>query len=283
MLGAEPELDCADGRAALSALKSADSVIVMSPFKSAAALEYADAILPVSPFTETSGSFVNAEGRVQSFQAVCRPKGETRPAWKVLRALGNVLELPGFGYESSEDVRNEVLGGDAQFVAGLDNGAAGTANLAAAGGFVERVADVPVYFADPLVRRAPSLQKTKDAAVPTARMNAATLAKFGVSAGDIVRVKAGEGDTTLVAQLDAGLPDGCVRVAAAHAATANLGAMFGADHRGAHMMARHAHICAAEPHPASRDQPSAVLRSSTLCSLPPTGGRRLPWGGPAGG
>lgn len=114
-----------------------------------------------------------------------------------------------------------------EFVAGLDNGAAGTANLAAAGGSAERVADVPAYFADALVRRAPSLQKTKDAAVPTARMNAATLAKFGVSAGERVRVKEGEGDAMLVAQLDAGLPDGCVRVAAAHAATANLGAMFG--------------------------------------------------------
>ena len=227
VLGAEPELDCADGRAALAALKAADSVIVMSPFKSAAALEYADAILPVSPFTETSGSFVNTEGRVQSVQAVCKPRGDTRPAWKVLRALGSVLELPGFGYESSEEVRNEILGGEAQFVAGLDNGAAGTANLVAVGGGVERIADVPAYFADALVRRAHSLQKTKDAAVPTARMNAATLAKFGVSDGDRVRVKAGAGEALLAAQFDAALPDGCVRVAAAHAATAGLGAMFG--------------------------------------------------------
>ncbi|MGE5468004.1 MAG: molybdopterin-dependent oxidoreductase, partial [Ignavibacteria bacterium] len=159
VLGAEPELDCADGAAALAALKAADSVIVMSPFKSDAMLEYADAILPVSPFTETSGTFVNMEGRVQSFQAVCKPKGETRPAWKVLRVLGNLLDLGGFAQESSEDVRAEVLGGTPEFASGLDNGAAGAIELA-----VNPAADamkpVPLYGADPLVRRAASLQKT---------------------------------------------------------------------------------------------------------------------------
>ncbi|MDD5249944.1 MAG: NADH-quinone oxidoreductase subunit NuoG [Rhodocyclaceae bacterium] len=227
LLNVEPELDCADPRAALAAVKAADTVVVLSPFKSAAALEYADVMLPVSPFTETSGSFVSTEGRVQSFQAVAKPLGETRPGWKVLRVLGTLLELDGFGYESSEDVRNEILGGTPEFVAGLDNGAAATASPAAAAGALERVADVPLYFADALVRRAPSLQKTKDAAVPAARMNAVTLAKLGIAAGDPVRVKQGDGAAVLAAQLDAALPDGCVRVAAAHAATANLGAMFG--------------------------------------------------------
>jgi len=229
ILGAEPELDCADGAVALAALKQAQSVIVMSPFKSAAALEYADAILPVSPFSETSGTFVNTEGRVQSFHAVTKPLGETRPAWKVLRVLGNLLELPGFNYESSEQVREEVLGGKPEFVSGLDNGLNGVAiNITVAPAAMERVADVPIYFADALVRRAPSLQVSADAGAPVARMNAATLAKARVSAGASVRVKSVAGEATLTAQLDAGLPDNCVRVAAAHAATAGLGAMFGA-------------------------------------------------------
>jgi NADH-quinone oxidoreductase subunit G len=228
LLGAEPELDCADGAAAQAALKQAKSVVVMSAFKSQAALDYADVLLPVAPFSETSGSFVNTEGRVQSFYAAAKPQGEARPAWKVLRVLGNLLELDGFGYESSEQVRDEVLaglGGKAEYVAGLDNGVDGVAiELRAAGG-VERVADVPIHFADALVRRAPSLQATRDAAAPTARMNAATLAKLGVAAGDRVKVGA-SGTVTLAAALDAGLPDDCVRVAAAHAATAGLGAMF---------------------------------------------------------
>ncbi len=225
LLGAEPE-DFADGAAAMAVMKQADSVIVMSPFKSAAMLDYADAILPVSPFTETSGTFVNTEGRIQSFQAVAKPKGDTRPAWKVLRVLGNLLKLDGFEQDSSEDVRAEVLGAATDFVAGLDNGVNAAPAPAAAANGIERVADVPVYFADPIVRRSPPLQKTADAKAPAARMNAATLAKFGVADGDRVRVRQGSGEAVLAAQLDAGLPDGCVRVAV-HAATAGLGAMFG--------------------------------------------------------
>jgi NADH-quinone oxidoreductase subunit G len=227
VVGAEPELDCADGAQALAALKQAASVIVLSPFKSAAALEYADAILPIAPFSETSGSFVNAEARVQSFQAVNRPLGETRPGWKVLRVLGNVLKLDGFDFESSEAVREAALAGNA--LATLDNAISGVAvELAAGSSGVERVADVPIYFADPLVRRAESLQRTRDAAVPTARMNAATLAAMRVTEGSPVKVSRGDTPGVLVAALDAGLPDHCVRIAAGHASTINLGALSGA-------------------------------------------------------
>jgi NADH-quinone oxidoreductase subunit G len=239
LVGAEPELDCADGSLALAALNQAASVIVFSPFKSAAALEYADAILPVSPFSETSGTFVSTEGRVQSFQAAVKPLGETRPAWKVLRVLGNLLGLSGFDYQSSEEVRDECLSGRPQFAAGLDNaltspspltplppGERGTDGGSADLG-LERVADVPIHFADPLVRRAANLQRTKDATAPAARMNAATLAKPGIAPGSSVRVRAGEGEARLMAALDAGLPDGCVRVAASHADTAALGPLFG--------------------------------------------------------
>jgi len=226
LLGAEPE-DFADAAAALAAMRQAESVIVMSPFKSPAMLEYADAILPVSPFTETSGTFVNTEGRVQSFQAVARPKGDTRPAWKVLRVLGNLLKLDGFEQDSSEDVRAEMLGTATEFAAGLDNGVNAAPAQAAAASGIERVADVPIYLADPIARRSAPLQKTAYAKAPAARMNAATLAKFGVNDGDRVRVRQGAGEAQLVAQLDAGVADGCVRVATAHAATTGLGAMFG--------------------------------------------------------
>ena len=227
LVGVEPEFDCADGAKALAAMQQAASVIVLSPFKSAAALEYADVLLPIAPFSETSGTFVNTEGRAQSFYAVARPRGEARPAWKVLRVLGNLLEIAGFDYDSSEAVRDVCLGGKPEFVAGLDN-AVKTGNLnlttsAAAG--VERVADVPIHFADPLVRRAPSLQATQDAAAPTARMNAAMLAKLGIASG--AQVKVGAGGTALAAQLDAGVPDNCVRIAAAHADTLAIGPMFG--------------------------------------------------------
>jgi NADH-quinone oxidoreductase subunit G len=226
LLGAEPEFDCADGMRAMAALQQASSVIALSSYKSAAALDYADVLLPVSPFSETSGTFINTEGRVQSFYAVVKPQDETRPAWKVLRVLGNILELDGFNYESSEQVRDELLGGKTDFVTGLDNAIDAMAKeipTAAAG--IERIADVPIHFADALVRRASSLQATADASVPSARINAATLAKLGVAAGDMVKVGAG-GLATLLARLDDGVPDNCVRVAAAHASTVGLGPMF---------------------------------------------------------
>ena len=230
VLGADPELDCADGHQALAALNQAASVIVLSPFKSAMALEYADAILPIAPFAETSGAFVSTEGRVQSFQAVNRPLGETRPGWKVLRALGNVLQLDGFDQESSEVVREEILGGNGKPAPmdNLDNAISGVAVDLTAGSGTERVSDVPIYFADPLVRRAPSLQRTRDAAVPTARMNAATLAALGIAAGGRAKVSRGDTPIVLGVELDAAVPDHCVRIAAGHATTVNLGAMTGA-------------------------------------------------------
>ncbi len=231
LLNAEPELDCADPQQASAALKQAATVVMLSPFKPAGALDYADVLLPVSPFTETSGSFVNTEGRVQSFNAVVQPLGETRPAWKVLRVLGNLLGLQGFEQDSSEAVRAEIFAGAApEFVAErLDNDAGGAAlDLSTVSGALERVADVPIHFADALVRRAPSLQRTRDAVQPTARMNSAVMSKLGITAGRQVKVKQGAGSAVLVAELDERLPEGVVRIAAAHPSVAGLSAPAGA-------------------------------------------------------
>ena len=242
LLGVEPELDCAHGAQALAAVAQAASVIVLSPFKSQAALDYADVLLPISPFTETSGTFINTEGRVQSFYAVVKPLAETRPAWKVLRVLGNLLGLSGFEFSSSEEVRAEALAGRLEasaelpnalgFVSGLSNAtetqysAALTRSVGAPAGKFERVADVPTNFADPLVRRAPALQQTRDSQSPCAYLNAASLARVGVGQGEQVKVGAGGTDAVVLsAELDAGLPDGVVRIAAGHALTVKLGAM----------------------------------------------------------
>jgi NADH-quinone oxidoreductase subunit G len=227
VLHAEPELDCANPQQAMDALRAADLVVAMTPFKTRA-VDYAHVILPVAPFTETSGTFISTEGRVQSFNAVVKPLGETRPAWKVLRVLGNLLGLAGFEQDSSETVRDEVLGGKADTVIErLNNRAEGVAiDLSSSVPALQRIADVPIHFADPLVRRATSLQKTRDAAPPAARMNAATLAKLGLADGAQVKVSLG-GTAILAAQLDAGVPDGCVRIAAGHELTAGLGPMQG--------------------------------------------------------
>ena len=228
LMGIEPEFDCANPQPAQAALKQARMVVVMAAFKHAPALDYADVMLPVSPFSETSGTFVNAEGRVQSFNGVVKPRGDARPGWKVLRVLGNVLNLPGFDYQTSEEVRDEVLGKGAEFAAGLDNGLTGVAiALPAPAGGLERIADVPIYFADPLVRRAPALQKTRDAAVPVVRMHPETIAAQGLADAARVRVRQGQGAAELALQADAGVPRNGVRVAAAHVATAQLAEMFG--------------------------------------------------------
>ncbi|MEC5396467.1 NADH-quinone oxidoreductase subunit NuoG [Uliginosibacterium sp. H1] len=227
LLGVEPDLDCADGLAARKAAQAAESVIYLGSFASDSIAEMADVMLPVSPFAETSGSYVNAEGRVQSFHAVTKPLGDSRPAWKVLRVLANLLQLDGFAFDSSEAVRAAVLA-EGEVTARLSNAVeGGVARLDAASAGLQRVADVPIHFADALVRRAPALQATRDGAAPSLRANAAQLAELGLQSGDAVRVRGSGGDAALVARADESVPAGCVRVAAAHAATVALGGLHG--------------------------------------------------------
>jgi NADH-quinone oxidoreductase subunit G len=188
-------------------------------------------LLPIAPFTETSGTYVNAEGRVQSAHGVVKPRGETRPAWKVLRVLGNLLGQPGFAFETSEQVRDEALGDVATIPARL---AAPRAEIgaeakppAAAKGALERIADVPIYSVDPIVRRAPALQFTADARPPTVGIPSELAAERGIVDGTPVRVSLGGASIVLPARVDASLAAHVIRVAAAHPLTAPLGPMFG--------------------------------------------------------
>jgi NADH-quinone oxidoreductase subunit G len=226
VLHAEPEFDCANPVAARAALDKAEFVVVMSPFAHGAT--YADVLLPVAPFTETAGTFVNCEGRLQPFNGVVKPLGETRPAWKVLRALGSTLGLAGFGFESIDEVRAEVVPAAGAVAGRLSNAtsvpiAAPVARTAS----LERVADVPIYFADPLVRRADSLQQTADAKPPRARVHRSLLDKLGIADGAQVRVRQGRGEAVVAAVADAAVPPGVVRLAAAHPSTCGLEGLSG--------------------------------------------------------
>ncbi len=229
LLNVEPTLDAANAAAASAAMQAAEMVVVMTPFKSVGH-DVADVLLPIAPFTETSGSFVNAEGRLQSFHGVVKPLAETRPAWKVLRVLGNMLALKGFDFETSEEVRAEALGDPATIAARLDNALASGVVIdpVSMQPALERIADVPIYATDPLVRRATSLQLTADARAPVASLPAALWSQLGLKEGDKVRVSQGEAHVTLPARLDATLALNTVRVPAGHPDTAALGAMFGA-------------------------------------------------------
>jgi NADH-quinone oxidoreductase subunit G len=225
VLNAEPELDCGDPQAARAALGNAEFVVALSAYDAGAS--YANVILPIGAFTETAGTFVNTEGRLQSFYATVNPPGESRPGWKVLRVLGSVLGLPGFELDTVEQVRAACLNG--RDVAGLLSNRidfSGEKKEIQANG-IQRIADVPIYFTDPLARRSPPLQDTKDAEPPRAWMNTRLMAKLGVSGGDSVLIRQNEGQATLKVGLDDRVPEECVRIAAAHRSTAGLGAMFG--------------------------------------------------------
>jgi NADH-quinone oxidoreductase subunit G len=228
LMGADAEFDFHNSQLAVSAFTQAKTVIVMSAFRNVAALDYADVMLPIAPFTETSGTFVSTEGRVQGFKGVVKPLGDARPGWKVLRVLGNLLKVGGFDYESSEQVRDDAVSkGD--FVSGkLDNALGDLAiELPKAPEGLQRVGSVPIHFADALVRRAESLQRTVDGQAPKARMAAATAQQIGVVAGASIKVKQGSGEAVLPVEISDCVPAGCVRVAAAHASTAALGDLFG--------------------------------------------------------
>jgi NADH-quinone oxidoreductase subunit G len=228
LLNVEPELDAANPPAARVALQRSGLVVAMTSFKDAA-VENADVLLPIAPFTETAGSFVNAEGRLQSFAGVVAPLGDARPGWKVLRVLGNLLGLPGFSQDSAEQLRAEALGDAAGLAARLDNrGPAMPQSVGMPPPPLERIADVPIYAADALVRRAESLQLTSDARAPVASLPSALFADLGLKAGDAVRVSQGEQVLIIAAVEDPSLVGGVVRVPAGHADTATLGAMFGA-------------------------------------------------------
>jgi NADH-quinone oxidoreductase subunit G len=163
LLNTEPAFDAANGAAAAQAIGQAEMVVTLSPFK--ANMDLADVLLPIAPFSETPGTFVNAEGRIQGFHAVVKPQGEARPAWKVLRVLGNMMKVEGFDHESSQDVLKAIFAGPApEFLpaARLTN-ACSAPFTGAFDGAEPCVA--PIYQLDSLVRRASSLQMTSDARV----------------------------------------------------------------------------------------------------------------------
>ncbi len=229
LLGCEPELEAADPVTARAALASAELVVALTPFQDRASA-YAHVMLPIAPFAETSGSFVNMEGRLQSFEAVVPPLGETRPAWKVLRVLGNLMGLAGFQHDTSREVLAEALPqGEADVRARLDNAVTPVAirALKPQEG-LERLAETPIYQLDLLTRRAPALQATFDGeAAAACWVNGALIERLGLTVGKPVKVRQGDNETILKLMRDDRLLPDVVRVAAVHPLTSRLGPRFG--------------------------------------------------------
>ena len=225
LMGLEPELDCADGARAREALRRARCVVSLGAYRSEAMSEYADVVLPIAAFAETEGTFVNLSGTWQSFAAAAAPWADSRPAWRVLRVLGNLFELAGFEQETIDDVR-------AQFG---EPGPAGAPGWALPRSLpepeddgIERIAPVPSYAADALVRRSRPLQATKDAEFAGVALSPATLERTGLTEGERALVRQDGASIALDVVADRRLPDGCAWLPAGIAATSGLDAGGGA-------------------------------------------------------
>lgn len=227
LMNVEPEFDSAYGQRAVKALNQADCVVALTPFAGEGVRAYADVMLPIGAWTETSGTFVNALGDWQTMQGIVAPKGEARPAWKVLRVLANFMEMDGFDYESREAVTAEI-----QALLDKEKCTPEKAKLPKAlpkgQRTAKRVAEVPLYAPDQIVRRASSLQQTTEATTAAVvKMNAVMAKKLGVSEGEKVQVSQEAGIAVkLPVKICDSIADRNVFIPQALPETALLGAAF---------------------------------------------------------
>ncbi len=229
LMNIEPDADLPNPVQARAALAKANTVIALSAYKSADLLEVADVILPISTYTESVSTFVNSEGRAQTIQPAVKPLGDSRPAWKVLRVLGGLLNLDGFLYNMPEEVLGEAL--SENYCTKLNNQSAATSLIngnATPSAGLERLSDVGIYAGDQIVRRSSALQLTRDAKRGNqVGLGQALFNELSLKEGDAVRVTQGGQSVDLPATLEANLAKGAVRISAGTMASAQLGSMFG--------------------------------------------------------
>ena len=227
LLNIEPDTDAANAKELLATLSNTDFVVSVSAYNSASLKDVADVLLPAASFTETSGTYVNAEGFWQSFNGVLEPKGGSRPAWKILRVLGNLTGVDGFDYISSEDVKNEVRSLCESIELSNTTSDTPSFKINAVSDKLHRSTDVPMYATDSLVRRAVSLQKTIDAQTLCVRLNTSEAARLNVSDANTVTVKQGDTSSVLSLIIDDTIPDSSVWIPTAVEGCDALGNAFG--------------------------------------------------------
>ncbi len=207
LLNIEPDTDASNANELMAALNEADFVVSVSAYNSTSVKSIADVMLPAASFMETSGTYVNAEGFWQSFNAAVEAKGGARPAWKILRVLGNLTGLDDFDYLSSDDVKKEVRSKCESIELSNAITKAGTVEINSAAKGIYCSSDVPMYAADAVVRRATSLQKTVDAQTMCVRLNSAEANRLGVNAATTVTVTQADNSIALTLVIDDGIPD----------------------------------------------------------------------------
>ena len=222
----EPEFDCANGNEALNKVKAAEFVVAISSYATETMKDYANVILPLAVFTETSGTYVNAEGFWQSFKGISTAEGEARPGWKILRVLGNLFNVEGFDYISSQDVKDELKQQCQDIQLNNSVECSQTVSINPLNGDLQRIGDVPLYAVDALVRRATALQKTKDAAQDAARMNSKQAELLSVTGSEKIKVNQGGAHVYLPLIIDEGIPDGCIWISSAIPSSLTLGGTF---------------------------------------------------------
>jgi NADH-quinone oxidoreductase subunit G len=229
LLGIEPELDCWDGRKALRAMQAAELVVSMTAYQTDTMKQYADVLLPIALFAETSGTYINVEGQSQSFAGAVPPVGEARPAWKIFRVLGNLLNVEAFEYNSSQEVRDEVT-------SAIENVASGSVgswivpdtlnNDLSGNGTLERITEIPMCSIDAMSRRAQALQRS-DNSKGLVHIHPQLADKLNVSAGDIVVVEHEENSISAPAMINESVSVDCVLVQAAQSIHTELGPWHG--------------------------------------------------------
>ncbi len=225
LLNIEPDTDAANGKQLMAALNDADFVVSVSAYNSASLKQVADVMLPAANFMETSGTYVNVEGFWQSFKGVLEPVGGARPAWKILRVLGNLTGVDGFEQMSSQDVKAEVRA-HCESVE-LSNAVVNSADIdVAAVSGLHRSSDVPMYASDAIVRRADALQKTQDAQRLCVRLNSAEANRLGLATAASVTVRQGDASTYLPLIIDESIPDASAWIPLAVEGNDVLGAAF---------------------------------------------------------
>ena len=227
LMGAEPAHDFADPALAQSVLDEADCVVALTAYRSPSLEQAADVMLPMAGFAETSGTYVNAEGTWQSFNGAVAPLGDARPGWKILRVLGNLLDIEGFEQNSSAEVLEQLKAECGETT--IDNRVSGVkdAEIRSSTVALNRIGDVPIYATDALVRRAASLQMTKDASAATVKISPSQASRSGLSDETEVVVVQDGNRATLPLEVDSRVPDGCVWLSSGLAGTETLGNQFG--------------------------------------------------------
>ena len=228
LYGIEPELDIDNPVQAKTALSDAEFVVSLSCYETDALKSVSNVILPIAAVTEASGTLINIDGTWQGFNALSKAAGHSKPGWKVLRVMGNLFNLPGFEYQSSEEVINELkstLNGSADSLntrcewSCPDNGDMPADEL-------QRVAELAIYKVDAVTRRATALQKTQDAQVDFAKINSALAKKLKLDDGQVVIAKQGENEAEITISIDDRISDNSVYLPAGIDAAASLGGGF---------------------------------------------------------